>query len=82
MVHDLGAASHTHSHGLTLTHVLMGLLALLVLALKVLVDPGILIGKSTHLYPLSLVGLDVQLLLFTESSGMVRQSDTGMRLTD
>jgi len=50
----------------------MGLLALLALALKVLVDRGILIGKSTHLYPLSLVGLDVQLLLFTESSGVVR----------
>lgn len=72
MVHDLGAAPHAHSHGLTLPHVLMGLLALLALALKVLVDHGILIGKSTHLYPLSLVGLAVQLLLFTESSGVVR----------
>jgi hypothetical protein len=72
MVHDLGAGPHTHSDGLTLTHVLMGLLALLALVLKVLVDRGILIGKATYLYPLSLVGLGVQLLLFTESSGMVR----------
>jgi putative copper resistance protein D len=72
MVHDLGAGPHTHSEGLTLTHVLMGLLALLALVLKALVDRGILIGKSTQLYPLSLVGLGLLLLLFTESSGMVR----------
>lgn len=72
LVHDLGAGPHAHSDGLTLTHVLMGLLALLALVLKVLVDRGILIGRSTYLYPLSLVGLGVQLLLFTEPSGMVR----------
>lgn len=72
MVHDLGAGPHTHSDGLPLTHVLMGLLAILALVLKVLVDRGILIGKSTQLYPLSLVGLGVLLLLFTEPSGMVQ----------
>jgi hypothetical protein len=72
LVHDLGAGPHTHSDGLTVSHVVMGLLALLALALKVLVDRDILIGRSAHLYPLSLVALGMQLLLFTESSGMVR----------
>jgi hypothetical protein len=50
----------------------MGLLALLALVLKVLVDHRIIIGRLAHLYPLSLVMLGVQLILFTESSGMVR----------
>ena len=72
LVHDFGAAPHAHTHGLTVSHVLMGLSALLALVLKVLVDHRILIGRFTHLYPLLLVGLGVQLLLFTESSAMVR----------
>jgi copper resistance protein D len=72
LMHDFGTASHMHPHDLTVSHVVMGLLALLALVLKVLVDRGILIGRSTHLYPLSLVGLGVQLLMFTESSGVER----------
>ncbi len=72
LVHDFGAAPHAHSYGLTVSHVLMGLLALLALVLKVLVDHRIIIGRLAHLYPLVLAGLGVQLLLFTESSGMVR----------
>lgn len=72
VVHDVGVGPHAHSDGLTAIHIQMGLLALLALVLKVLVDRGILIGRSTYLYPLSLVGLALQLLLFTDSSGMVR----------
>lgn len=72
LMHDFGTASHMHPHNLTVTHVVMGLLALLALVLKVLVDHRVIIGRLAHLYPLSLVGLAVQLLLFTESSGMVR----------
>jgi hypothetical protein len=51
---------------------LMGLLALLALMLKILVDHRIIIGRLAHLYPLVLAGLGVQLLLFTESSEVVR----------
>lgn len=72
LVHDFGAAPHAHSHRLTASHVLMGLLALLALVLKVLVDHRIIIGRLAHLYPLVLAGLGVQLLLFTESSEIVR----------
>jgi hypothetical protein len=72
LMHDFGTAPHMHSHDLTVSHVLMGLLALLALVLKVLVDHRIIIGRLAHLYPLSLVVLGVQLILFTESSGMVR----------
>ena len=73
LVHDLSAGPHMmHPHSLTVSHILMGLLALLALVLKVLVDRGWLIGASRHLYPLSLVGLGVQLLLFTESTDTVR----------
>jgi len=72
LMHDFGTAPHMHSHDLTVSHVLMGILALLALGLKVLVDHRIIIGRLAHLYPLSLVVLGVQLILFTESSGMVR----------
>jgi len=51
---------------------LMGLSALLALVLKVLVDHRIILGRLAHLYPLVLAGLGAQLLLFTESSAMVR----------
>ena len=70
--HDFGAASRVHSHGLTVSHVLMGLLALLTIVLKILVDHRIIRGRLAYLYPLSLAGLGMQLLLFTESSIMVR----------
>ncbi|HET8580255.1 MAG TPA: hypothetical protein VFL31_04585 [Nitrospiraceae bacterium] len=72
LVHDSGVGLHMSPHGLPVSHVLMGLLALLALALKVLVDRHILIGRLAYLYPLVLAGLGVQLLLFTESSAMVR----------
>ena len=70
--HDFGAAPHAHTHGLAVSHVLMGLSALLALVLKVLVDHRIILGRLAHLYPLVLAGLGAQLLLFTESSAMVR----------
>ena len=72
LVHDGAVGPHSHPGGLTVSHVLMGLLALLALVLKVLVDRGWLIEASRHLYPLSLVGLGMQLLLFTESTGLTR----------
>ena len=72
LVHDFSAAPHAHAHSLTVSHVLMGLLALLALVLKVLVDHRLIIGRWAHLYPLVLAGLGVQLLLFTESSEIVR----------
>jgi hypothetical protein len=72
LVHDFSAAHHAHAHSLTVSHVLMGLLALLALVLKVLVDHRLIIGRWAHLYPLVLTGLGVQLLLFTESSEVVR----------
>jgi hypothetical protein len=72
VMHDSGTAPHMHPHDLTVSHVVMGLLALLALLLKVFVERGILIGRSTYWYPLSLAVLGVQLLLFTESSCMVR----------
>jgi hypothetical protein len=65
--HDFGAAPH----GLTASHVLMGLLALLALVLKILVDHRIIVGRSAYLYPVLLAGLGMQLLFFTESSIMV-----------
>jgi copper resistance protein D len=70
--HDFDIARHAHSPGLTISHVLMGLLALLALVLKVLVDHRIIFGKLAFLYPLFLAGLGMQLLLFTESTSMVR----------
>jgi hypothetical protein len=70
--HDFDVARHAHSHGPTISHVVMGLLALLALVLKVLVDHRIIFGKLALLYPLLLSGLGIQLLLFTESSSMVR----------
>jgi len=72
LVHDFSAPPHAHSHSLAVSHVLMGLLALLALVLKVLVDHRIIIGRLVHLYPLILAGLGVQLLLFTESSAIVQ----------
>jgi copper resistance protein D len=72
LVHDFSAAPHAHAHSLTVSHVLMGLLALLALVLKVLVDHRLIIGRWAHLYPLVLAGLGVQLLLFTESLEIVR----------
>ena len=72
LVHDFSAALHAHAHSLTVSHILMGLLALLALVLKVLVDHRLIIGRWAHLYPLVLTGLGIQLLLFTESSEIVR----------
>lgn len=70
--HDFGVAPHAHSDGLTASHVLMGLLALLALVLKILVDHRIIVERLAYLYPLLLAGLGMQLLFFTESSIMVR----------
>jgi hypothetical protein len=67
LVHDFGVAPH----GLTASHVLMGLLALQALVLKILVDHRIIVGRLAYLYPVSLAGLGMQLLFFTESSIMV-----------
>jgi hypothetical protein len=50
----------------------MGLLALLALVLKILVDHRIIVERLAYLYPLLLAGLGMQLLFFTESSIMVR----------
>ena len=72
LAHDSGAGLHTHSQGLSGSHVLMGFLAILALTLKVLVDHHILIGRLAYLYPLVLAGLGMQLLLFTESSGTIQ----------
>jgi hypothetical protein len=69
--HDFGVAPHAHPDGLTASHVLMGLLALLALVLKILVDHRIIVGRLAYLYPVSLAGLGMQLLFFTESSIMV-----------
>jgi hypothetical protein len=49
----------------------MGLLALLALVLKILVDHRIIVGRLAYLYPVLLAGLGMQLLFFTESSIMV-----------
>ena len=72
LVHDISAAPHAHAHSLTVSHVLMGLLALLALMLKIFVDHRIIGERLAHLYPLVLAALGVQLLLFTESSAIVR----------
>lgn len=71
--HDFADTSHAQFHGLTISHVLMGLLALLALVLKVLVDHRLILGKWACLYPLTLAGLGIQLLLFTESSSMMHE---------
>ena len=71
MAHDLGAP-HAHFDGLTTSHILMGLLALFALVLKVLVDHRLILGKVAYLYPLTLAGLGIQLLLFTEPSTMAK----------
>lgn len=70
-MHDFGTAHHAHLHELTASHVLIGLLALLALVLKVLVDHRIIIGRLAYLYPLLLLGLGMQLLLFKESARLV-----------
>ena len=67
LAHDF-AAPPEHFHGLTVNHVLMGLLALLALLLKVLVDHRIILGRLTYFYPLILAGLGIQLLLFADTS--------------
>jgi hypothetical protein len=72
LLHDSGTASHAHLSGVTTSHVLMGFLALLTLVCKVLVDHRLIVGWVAYLYPLLLLGLGMQLLLFTESSGMGR----------
>lgn len=71
LMHDFGTAHHAHLYELTASHVLMGLLALLALVLKVLVDHRIIIGRLAYLYPLLLLGLGMQLLLFKESARLV-----------
>lgn len=62
--------AHAHGSGTATSHVLMGVLALLALACKVLVDHGLIVGRVTYLYPVLLLGLSVQLLLFTEPAGV------------
>ena len=69
VMHDFDGAPHARPHGLTVSHIVMGLLALLALILKALVDHRIVVGKLTNLYPLLLVGLGLQLLMFTEPFG-------------
>jgi len=64
--HD-SATPHGHSNGVTVNHMVMGLLALFALALKVLVDHHLLLGKFVYLYPFLLAALGMELLLFTES---------------
>lgn len=71
--HDFAGAPHVQFHRLTISHVLMGLLALLALVLKVLVDHRLILGKWACLYPLTLAGLGIQLLLFTESSSNMHE---------
>jgi len=73
LAHDFAGAPHVQFHGLTISHVLMGLLALLALVLKVLVDHRLILGKWACLYPLTLAGLGIQLLLFTESSSNMHE---------
>lgn len=72
LLHDSGVASHAHASGVTTSHVLMGFLALLALVCKVLVDHRLTARWVAYLYAFLLTGLSVQLLLFTESSGMGR----------
>lgn len=67
LIHDFGA-THAHSHVLATSHVIMGLLALAALVFKILIDHRLMIGKWAHLYPLFLMALGVQLLLFKESA--------------
>jgi hypothetical protein len=62
LVHDFSAAPHAHAHSLTVSHVLMGLLALLALVLKVLVDLASS-WKMGALISVGLTGLGVQLLV-------------------
>lgn len=68
--HDFAGVPHAQSHGLTISHILMGFLALLALVLKVLVDHRLIPGRWACLYPLTLGGLGIQLLLFESSSMM------------
>lgn len=66
LIHDVGTTPHAHPRELTGSHVLMGLLAFLALVLKVLIDHRMSIGRLAFLYPLSLIGLGMQLLMFQE----------------
>jgi copper resistance protein D len=66
--HDFDVSHQAHSHGFSISHVVMGLLALLALVFKILVDHRMILGRLAYLYPLCLAGLGMQLLLFTEPS--------------
>ena len=72
MGHDLADTPHAHFQELTTSHILMGLMALLALVLKGLVDHRLILGRSAFLYPLTLAALGIQLLFFTESTTMAK----------
>mgnify|MGYP001428729728 CR=1 FL=1 len=72
VVHDSSLSSNIHSTGVATSHMVMGSLAMLALACKVLVEHRLIAGRVAYLYPLLLTALGVQLLLFTESSEMER----------
>jgi hypothetical protein len=72
MMHDFDSHRHESLHGVTTSHVWMGLLAFITLVLKVLIDRRIIIGRLKYLYPFVLVVLGLQLLIFTELSDGVR----------
>ena len=65
-LHDSITGGHHLSHRLLVNHAMMGLLAVLTLMLKVLADQRILVGRFAYLYPLGLMGLGSQLLLYPE----------------
>lgn len=70
--HDLADAPHAHFQELTTSHILMGLMALLALVLKGLVDHRLILGRFAFLYPLTVAVLGIQLLFFTEPTIMAK----------
>lgn len=77
VVHDPTLPSPTHLPGLASSHTLMGVLAILVLVFKVLVDHRLMAGRIAYLYPLLLAALGVQLVLFSapgETGVEIKQS--------
>jgi ABC-type transport system involved in cytochrome c biogenesis permease subunit len=70
VLHDGGPSLHLHGSGITTSHVLMGAMALMALVCKMLLDRGVIVGSLAYLYPILLLGLSVQLLLFTDPGGM------------
>ena len=70
VLHDGGLSLHLHGSAITTSHVLMGAMALMALVCKMLLDRGVIVGSLAYLYPILLLGLSVQLLLFTDPGGM------------